>query len=77
MRTHVMKWGNSLGVRIPRVYAESVGLRPGTPVEIVAHDAELVIRPLEETLEELLALVTPETVHGEIEWGGPAGRETW
>jgi antitoxin MazE len=69
-----MRWGNSLGVRIPRVYAESVGLSPGTPVEIVATDEEIVIRRSELTLETLLARVTPENLHGNVDWGQPAGR---
>ena len=75
MRTRVMRWGNSLGVRIPRVYAESVGFLPGTRVEIVAREDEIVIKRSETTLESLLAQITPENLHGEVDWGRSAGCE--
>ena len=29
------------------------------------------------TLAQLLAGVTPENIHGEVDFGPPAGRETW
>ncbi len=77
MRSRVMQWGNSLGVRIPRVYAEAVGFLPGTHVEIVAREDEIVIRRSDTKLESLLAQVTPENLHAEVTWGGPAGREQW
>lgn len=34
MRTRVQKWGNSLGVRIPRGLAEQIGLGAGTEVSL-------------------------------------------
>jgi hypothetical protein len=40
----------------------------------------LVIEPCPEPafcLEELLALVTDENLHGEVETGPPVGREIW
>jgi antitoxin MazE len=45
MQTKVQKWGNSLGVRIPRGLAEEVGLAAGTEVSLTAKDGELVLRP--------------------------------
>ena len=39
------RWGNSLGVRIPRGLAEEVGLGAGTEVSLTAKDGELVLRP--------------------------------
>ena len=42
MQTKVQKWGNSLGVRIPRGLAEEVGLGAGTEVSLTAKDGELV-----------------------------------
>ena len=32
---------------------------------------------LEERLAHLLEQVTPENRHGEIDWGGPVGKEVW
>ena len=46
MQTRVQKWGNSLGVRIPRGLAEEVGLGAGTEVSLSAKDGELVVSEL-------------------------------
>ena len=34
MRTRVQRWGNSLAVRIPKTFAEEVGLRNDSPVDL-------------------------------------------
>lgn len=34
-------------------------------------------RKHEYTLEELLAQITPENVHGETDWGPAVGGESW
>jgi antitoxin component of MazEF toxin-antitoxin module len=50
------KWGNSLGLRIPSVVAESMGLRQGDDVSIVIKDNAIIITPSKQpTLEEQLA----------------------
>jgi Growth regulator len=71
VQTKVQKWGNSLGVRIPRGLAEEVGLGAGTEVSLTAKDGELVLRPAVPSrlrLEDLLASVTPEKAasHGVV-----------
>jgi antitoxin MazE len=79
MRTRVQRWGNSLGVRISRHYAEETGLAEHSEVEISLADGALLIRPASRsfTLEELLAGVTESNIHGEVAIGRPAGREVW
>jgi antitoxin MazE len=80
MRTRVQKWGNSLALRIPKSFATEAGLRNESPVEISLEEGKLVIMPVVEqelTLEQLLAQVTEENVHHEIDTGPAAGRETW
>lgn len=32
----VSKWGNSLGVRLPRALVDNLGLKPGDDLEVVA-----------------------------------------
>jgi antitoxin component of MazEF toxin-antitoxin module len=46
METHqyIGKWGNSLGLRIPAVMAESIGLRQGDDVRIWVEDNALIIK---------------------------------
>jgi antitoxin MazE len=79
MTTQVGKWGNSLAVRIPLPYAKDLGLEEGQELDVSLADGGLLLRPVHHgyTLEELVAGITPENVHGETEWGGAVGREAW
>jgi antitoxin MazE len=82
MRVAVQKWGNSLAVRIPRALAEEVGIERGSQVELAVEQGRLVAVPLRPrasryTLDELLAQVTDENVHDEVDFGPPVGKERW
>ena len=75
------KWGNSLAIRIPAPLARQLNLTENTPVECAVLDGSLVISPVTEprsySLDQLLARVTPENIHGETEVGASAGKEIW
>ncbi len=80
MRTRIQKWGNSLALRIPKSFASEVGLQKETSVEVSLADGKLIVTPVakpEPTLKQLLAKVTKENLHREIETGGATGNETW
>lgn len=77
MHYHIQKWGNSLGIRIPKTLAQKAGLVEGTPVEIILGDDAIIIRPRNYSLETLLSGVTPENLHREVDTGKPVGREVW
>src|SRR5271169_3944966 len=79
MKTQVGKWGNSLAVRIPGIYAKELDLADGVELEVTRVDGGLLLRQQKHNyrLEELLAKITPENIHGETDWGSPVGRETW
>jgi len=80
VQTKFQKWGNSLGVRIPRGLAEEVGLGAGTEVSLTAKDGELVLRPSVPSrlrLEDLLGGVTPENIHACIDTGDAVGAEAF
>ncbi|MCX5995891.1 MAG: AbrB/MazE/SpoVT family DNA-binding domain-containing protein [Chloroflexi bacterium] len=80
MRTRVQKWGNSLALRIPKSFANEVGLQRETSVEISLADGKLVITPVTKpklTLKQLLAKVTKENLHHEVDTGPATGNETW
>lgn len=71
------KWGNSLGVRVPRELAARAGLTEGMRVDIEADDkGRLVITRISRrfSMEELLAGMTPEREHV-LEDDGPRGTE--
>jgi antitoxin MazE len=73
----VQKWGNSLGVRIPKALAMKVGLDEGSEVDIDVEKGHIIIKPKSKTLDELLSNVTTKNLHSEIETGKPQGREIW
>ena len=80
MRTRVQKWGNSLALRIPRAFAAEARLFPDTPVDLALDGDKLVVSPLPAppaNLQALLAEVTEENLHGEVDTGPAAGREAW
>ena len=80
MRSRVQKWGNSLALRIPKSFANEVGLQKETPVELSLVDGKLVIIPVAEpkpTLKQLLANVTKENLHHEVNTGSAIGHELW
>ena len=76
MIVSVSKWGNSLGVRIPKEVASQLGLRNGSPVDVVAEKGRILISPRRPrfTLDELLVNVTPE-IREAFDWGPDGGRE--
>ena len=80
MRTRVKKWGNSLALRIPKSFATEVGLDFDTLVDLSLVDGKLVVTPTIEpalTLEHLLARVTEDNLHREVDTGPPMGNEAW
>lgn len=79
MRARVQKWGNSLALRIPKAAAEACALENGAEVNLSMDDGRLVVSAIlpRYTLDELLAGVTPENVHGEIGPQGSVGLEAW
>jgi antitoxin MazE len=65
-QVQIARWGNSLGVRVPRDVAIRAGLTEGTRVDIEAtEDGRIVISPSHRrfTLDELLKEMTPERQH--------------
>jgi antitoxin MazE len=80
MRTKIVKWGNSLGLRIPKAFAEEVQMSDGAEVDLSLEGDHLIIRVLphqKANLDDLLAGITDDNLHDEIDSGDPAGGENW
>ncbi len=80
MRKKINKWGNSLGLRIPKLVAAEVGLEEDSLVNLTIVNGAIVIFPERETpleLEAMLDQVTEECLHGEVNTGPATGREAW
>lgn len=80
MQTKIQKWGNSLGLRIPRSFAAEAQVEEGSTVDLAVENGSLLVRPLRArkyALSELLKRVKRRNLHGEVPTGEPAGREAW
>ena len=73
------KWGNSLGIRLPKHISEALHLRLKDKLSCAIENGKLVLKPVRPvkkyTLKELLAKV--EEPGEEISWGKPEGEEVW
>jgi len=81
MKTHIQKWGNSLAVRIPKVFAEEIGIEAESEIELTLINGVLVIKVPESAneykLEDLVAQITDENRHSEVSTGSSVGNEAW
>ena len=81
MLAKVQKWGNSLALRLPKAVAAEAEVLLDSPVDISVRDHIIVITPLREKnsydLDDLLAGVTPDNLHGATDFAGPVGKEVW
>ena len=80
METRVQRWGNSLALRIPKVLADEAGLTDNSPVQLTLRDKQLVVVPIARpalSLTALLAQITDENLHHEVDTGPAVGGEAW
>ncbi|MDO8444528.1 MAG: AbrB/MazE/SpoVT family DNA-binding domain-containing protein [Deltaproteobacteria bacterium] len=80
MHVKVQQWGNSLALRIPKTYAVDIKLHKGSVIDISESEGKLVVTPIEEpelTLKQLLAGITKENIHHEVDTWLPVGNEIW
>ena len=78
MQAQVLKWGNSLAIRIPKPIADDAHLQLGDPLEIaVAADGVVQVHRVGEvpTLAQLVDQITPENRYPEVSLGPEIGRE--
>ncbi len=76
----IVRWGNSMAVRLPKVVLADVGLKEGDLLVFSAKNGAVVAKPVRKKkpfLKDLLAKVTAQNVHEETDWGAARGRETW
>lgn len=80
MEGRVVKWGNSLAIRIPRSVASEARLEEDVRVDVRVEDKAMVVRRADDTRVELAGLlrkVNPSNLHGEVSTGRRKGREAW
>ena len=78
MQTVIKKWGNSPAVRLNASVMKSAHLNIDQQVSVRVQKGRIVIEPMakqEYQLEELLEGITAKNLHGEVDFGGPVGKE--
>ena len=77
VQVQLKRWGNSLGLRIPKGVAEAAGLKADDAVNIDGSEEGFVVRKARPRLDlsALLDAVTPDNRHESQDQGGPVGRE--
>jgi antitoxin MazE len=78
MQVQLTRWGNSLGMRIPKDLAARLGLAEGAQVEVEAEGDRLVVsaaRP-RYRLEDLISDLDHDSLRDAFDWGPDQGRET-
>ncbi len=80
----VSKWGQSFALRIPEALAEQLHWDTNTEVELRVVDGSLVAQAISDPvytglymLEDLVAGITTENLHGETSTGHAVGKEAW
>ena len=78
-RVHLVKWGNSLAVRIPKTALDELRVKEGDELKIRIKNGRLELAPIaeRESLASLVRRITPQNRHGELDWGSPVGKEVW
>ena len=80
MKTRIQKWGDCLGLRIPKALAELIGFQVNSEFDLVLEQDEIIVcmmRDPENGLQELLSGVTEENLHQKMETGELVGKEIW
>ena len=79
MTTQVARWGNSLGLRLPKSVAVEAHIAEGDTVHVTVQGGVIVITParVQYSLEELVDKITPANRHKKTSWGHAVGREAW
>lgn len=79
MKTQVVRWGNSLALRIPKPVLEEARVKEGDYLEIEASDGQLALRRASKkgcpTLAQLVEQISPDNRYSEVPSGREVGKE--
>src|SRR5436309_631795 len=82
MKVKVAKWGNSLGVRLPKAAVQAIGARLGSDLDLTFGNGELRLKTPRKTSRQLLHEMVaemkrlgPENEPETVDWGPDRGSE--
>ena len=81
MKTKIKKWGNSLGLRLPKIVLESMGILEDSEIQISLGEGQMFLRPINREasfkLKDLVKKISKNNIHEKIDWGKKVGKEVW
>ena len=84
MTTTIQKWGNSQGIRIPKMLLDSVQWKENEQITIVVENNRIIIEKVKDksdkkrkNIKELFADYKGEYEPIKIDWGKLEGKEIW
>lgn len=79
MTTAIQKWGNSQGIRIPKLLLESLHWSEDEELTISTENDKLVLTKASKrkNIKELFENFEGNYEPVEIDWGKPVGEEVW
>ena len=87
MQTTVVKWGNSQGIRLPKVFLQDVRISENDPVDVRIENNKIIIEKIDKknhkTIKQRLTEFYGEnykkhaSAQKEIDWGKTVGNEIW
>ena len=80
MRSAIRKWGNSLGIRLPKSIVAEINLEAGSEIDVLAENGLIILKPVKRkkyNLNKLLEGINESNLHGETLTGDSTGEEIW
>lgn len=82
MHTTIQKWGNSQGIRLPKLLLDIANLTDNDAVEVIAENNSIIIKKADnkrkhKSIQERFKGFEGDYVFEEIDWGKPVGKEIW
>jgi antitoxin MazE len=82
MHTKIQKWGNSQGLRIPKIILDEIQSTVGDEVKVYSQEGKIIVEPIKQirkkiSLRSLVKKIPKNYESQEIDWGKPVGKEEW
>lgn len=77
MTTKIQKWGNSLGIRLPKAIFQDSKFYEGAELSIEEKGSEIILKVVKRkypTLKEIMKTIKPGDFQ-KYDWGPPVGKE--
>ena len=77
LRIKLNKWGNSLGIRIPKAYIDELDLKENSEMIMKVKKDKIILEKPDDDFEDLISKITDENKHQSVDWGNAVGKEVW